>query len=671
MSNEKVKKAKTCIEKAADDMATLDAAGFGVIALRSNSETDARRVVEMYRYKKTDASFNKNNVADNIYEAVSTGMVRNLGKEFDWSKHGYSEKRNYPDHGAKNSLITKLSECIGATRKNRVLIYIPDITIIDSGKDNKDKIKQTQINLIKEIARLKRRWETNALVVIAIADDQMCEQLAGVPYILDIPCPDYEEIVDIINDVQSECSIGKAALNSAQVRSLAEKMRGLREDKIRSIFYIAYSKRQSPSKKDLEEAAKEAKKQLIEGVAGLKWEDRGKVELGGLTSLTEWIKSKRYVFLYPRAAKEKLASPPKGILLCGLPGTGKSTLACYIAEKLGGIPMLRLDISMMKDRLVGNTEAKCEAALRTVESVAPCVLMLDEVEKVLSGVGSGNAHETTMGMFSMILNWMQEERDKPIFVIATANKTDSLPSEFMRKGRFDEVFFVGVSTENDCREILKIHLDKKRDVVKSENWDDEIDENGEVIRKGDLTLIIDEFIAAAERLRRFMNGADIESMVNAAFCRLFSDKIKEIKDPNTLKIIDSNSSTITMYTCDEVERALIAELESTRTYFDGNLRTTAKYWIEMYTKNFRDAGGKKGILPTEKGCFDETEFTFEKSILFDDRAPHSLNSVGYKNLLDEYLAIDDNGTPKTNLSYDRALRYTLASAIYDLKPGRK
>lgn len=664
MNKEKLKTEKNCIEKTADDVAVLDAAGFGVLYLRCNSETDSRRVVDLYRYKKYETSVGKT-TPDNVFEATSLGTVRNLGAPFDWSKHGYPEKKSKTNHGGNNSLMTKLSECIDPkTRKNRILIYIPDISIIRNEENEHNEIKQAYINLIKEIARLKRQWESNALVVIACTDGVMCEELNGIAYVQDVPCPDFNEIVSIIDKVQNECSTGRVTLDSAQVKSLAEKMRGLREDEIKSIFYMAYAQHKSPKKEHLEEAAHKAKKQLIEGVAGLKWEDRGKVKLGGLTKLTEWIESKRFVFLYPRAANEKMAAPPKGILLCGLPGTGKTTLACYVAEILGGIPMLRLDISEMKDKWVGNTEAKCDIALRTIESVAPCVLMIDEVEKVLSGVGTGGAHETTMNIFSKILNWMQEKREKPVFVIATANKTDGLPSEFMRKGRFDEVFFVGVSTENDCREILKIHLDKKRDVVKSKNWDDETDKAGKVTRKGDRTLIIDEFIGAAERLRRFMNGADIESMVNAAFCRLFSDRIKGIKDPNTLKIIDSNSGTITMYTRDEVERALIAELESTRTYFDGNLRTTAHYWLEMYTKNFRDSGGEKGILPTEKGCFDEDKLTFNRGILFGN---NNDKNKGYKELLDELLSVKDNGANKYSMGYDEALRYTLASAIYDLK----
>ena len=152
---------------------------------------------------------------------------------------------------------------------------------------------------------------------------------------------------------------------------------------------------------------------------------------------------------------------PKGLLLLGVPGCGKSLTAKSIAS-FWNMPLLRLDIGKVYQGLVGSSEDNIRKAIATAEAVAPCVLWIDEIEKGLNGVQSSGSTDggVTSRIFSTILTWMQE-KTSPVFVVATANNINLLPPELLRKGRFDEIFFVDLPTTQERQNIFSIHLKKK------------------------------------------------------------------------------------------------------------------------------------------------------------------------------------------------------------------
>lgn len=160
---------------------------------------------------------------------------------------------------------------------------------------------------------------------------------------------------------------------------------------------------------------------------------------------------------------------PKGVLLVGIPGCGKS-LAAKALSNMWKKPLLKLDLGKLFGSLVGDTEAKTRRALEIAEAMAPAILWIDEIEKGLSGVGSSGKTDSgvTSRMFGTILTWLQE-KEAPVYVIATANNISSLPPEFLRKGRFDEIFFVDLPSEEERKEIFKIQIEKKK--RKSKNFD--------------------------------------------------------------------------------------------------------------------------------------------------------------------------------------------------------
>ena len=181
--------------------------------------------------------------------------------------------------------------------------------------------------------------------------------------------------------------------------------------------------------------------------------------IGGLEILKQWLVKRRHAFT--SEARDFGLPIPKGILLLGVPGCGKSLTAKAVGAAWQ-MPLLRLDVGKIFGGLVGASEENMRKALKTAEAVAPSILWLDEIEKGLSGTGSSNMSDggTTSRVFGTFVTWMQE-KTAPVFVIATANDVRSLPPELLRKGRFDEIFFVDLPTQEERGEIIKIHLKKK------------------------------------------------------------------------------------------------------------------------------------------------------------------------------------------------------------------
>lgn len=188
-------------------------------------------------------------------------------------------------------------------------------------------------------------------------------------------------------------------------------------------------------------------------------------DVGGMENLKEWLKKKQLA--YDKEARDWGLKEPKGLLLLGVPGCGKSLIAKSIASSWN-MPLLRLDVGKVFQGIVGSSEDNIRKAIATAEAVAPCVLWIDEIEKGLSGVQSSGATDggVTSRIFSTILTWMQE-KTAPVFVVATANNINQLPPELLRKGRFDEIFFVDLPSQKEKENIFSIHLQKNRQNVSS------------------------------------------------------------------------------------------------------------------------------------------------------------------------------------------------------------
>ncbi|MEB3267655.1 MAG: AAA family ATPase [Leptolyngbya sp.] len=205
------------------------------------------------------------------------------------------------------------------------------------------------------------------------------------------------------------------------------------------------------------------KKQLIRrnGILEFMEVDETINSVGGLEELKHWLTQRSNAFT--ERAREYGLPQPKGMLILGVPGCGKSLIA-KTTSRLWGLPLLRLDLGRVYDgSTVGRSEANLRNALRTAESISPAILFIDEIDKAFAGsTGSSDSDGgTSSRIFGTFLTWMQE-KTSPVFVMATANRVERLPSEFLRKGRFDEIFFVDLPNEEERKEIFQIHLQKRR-----------------------------------------------------------------------------------------------------------------------------------------------------------------------------------------------------------------
>jgi hypothetical protein len=179
-------------------------------------------------------------------------------------------------------------------------------------------------------------------------------------------------------------------------------------------------------------------------------------DIAGISRVREWVRRRRAVFLDPSATP--MLDPPKGLLLLGVQGCGKSLAAKAIAGGFG-VPLVRLDFGTLYNKYQGETEKNLREALASTELLAPCVLWIDEIEKGLAGGGDdGGVSRRVLGY---LLTWMAERKTK-VFVVATANAVDELPPELLRKGRFDEIFFVDLPQEVVRGEIFALHLARRQ-----------------------------------------------------------------------------------------------------------------------------------------------------------------------------------------------------------------
>jgi SpoVK/Ycf46/Vps4 family AAA+-type ATPase len=218
-------------------------------------------------------------------------------------------------------------------------------------------------------------------------------------------------------------------------------------------------------------------------------------DIAGLDALKAWLKKRRVAFVESPKAKEFGLTSPRGLLLLGVPGCGKSLCARAVASEFE-LPLVRLDPARLYNRYLGETEANLRHAIRTSESMAPVVLWIDEIEKAFAAGGDedGGVAQRILGSF---LSWMQE-RTGDVFVVATANNIDRLPAEFLRKGRFDEIFFVDLPDAEVRREIFRIHLERR-------------DQDAAVLGLDELAELTEGF-----------SGAEIEQVVIAALYTAFA-----------------------------------------------------------------------------------------------------------------------------------------------------
>ena len=333
--------------------------------------------------------------------------------------------------------------------------------------------------------------------------------------VFDIPLPTTSEILTIINEFIADLEI---KVEQDTINDIALSFKGLNEFQIKQILNLAYQDGGCIDKEDKLLILRE-KEQFIKKSGMLEIVNFSETinDIGGLENLKEWLARKAKVFSNLDKAIKFGVDVPKGIMIIGMPGCGKSLTAKATAS-LFKIPLVRLDVGRLLGKYVGESEENMRKALKLSEAISPCVLWIDEIEKAFAGVGGdGGGNDVTTRLFGQFLTWMQE-KENTVFIVATANDISSMPPEFLRKGRFDELFFVDLPNGEERRKILDIHLKKRK------KWKRGIDS-----------------IALIKETEGF-NGADLEAVVKDTIEMAFIDGKESITTEDLLKSVKDTKS---------------------------------------------------------------------------------------------------------------------------------
>ena len=272
--------------------------------------------------------------------------------------------------------------------------------------------------------------------------------------VIDFALPDASALQQVLNGIVE--STGKTPPDEITTAALIDAARGLTTTEAEDAFALSVveAAQLSPVIVAREKAQAVRKNGLLELIETKESLD----SIGGLDQLKEWLLKRREAFT-PRAIEYGLPTP-KGVLMLGIPGCGKSLTAKATASVFG-IPLLRLDAGRIFAGLVGQSEANLRSVIQTAEAIAPCVLWVDELEKAFAGSKSSGSTDggTASRVFGSFISWMQEKRT-PVFIVATANDVSQLPPEMLRKGRWDEIFFVDLPTREEREAIWAIQVRK-------------------------------------------------------------------------------------------------------------------------------------------------------------------------------------------------------------------
>lgn len=353
--------------------------------------------------------------------------------------------------------------------------------------------------------------------VIVITSSPIWTNLQRLGMGIELALPEEKELYVLIKNVvstyQNQITLEWDENNFKEAATI---LLGLTEIEVKNVISSLIAKG-SILKTDLVEL-KFAKDSMFSEINGLeKIEVDPTIAFGGLDGLKEWLDEKRKL-LSPDKKEEmqrRGIKPPRGILIVGVPGCGKSLAAKAIAVKWQ-MPLYLLDFATVQGRYVGQSEQQLKEALETAEHVSPCILWIDEIEKGLSGA-SGDSGVTSR-MIGQFLFWLQECK-KEVFVVATANDINNLPAELLRKGRFDEMFFVDLPSDTERSEIIKLYLLKYLNVK-----------------------VNDEFITKLVSLSSGFAGSDLESVIREIAYQVVANNIQLTES----LFIDTFSKTVSL-----------------------------------------------------------------------------------------------------------------------------
>lgn len=364
--------------------------------------------------------------------------------------------RGWEDNGSGKGSVMAALDRIGKTAVEEYTLFV----LRDLHPILKYPYSSTSAPVIRELRNLTRELKRSKKTIVLTSHAlELPEELQEEVTVIDFPLPNIQEINHLISHVVEKPE--QLQVSGLVKEQLVKACQGLSRARIGRVLAKALAAKQQINESDIDGVLEE-KQQAIRQTGILEFcNSRESLKnVGGLENLKQWVKMRQDAFT--DEARRYGIPNPKGVLLVGIQGTGKSLSAKTIACEWR-LPLLRLDTGRLFGGIVGESESRVRQMIQLAEAIAPCVLWIDEIDKAFGNIISGGDGDsgTSRRVFGSLITWMQE-KTSPVFIVATANNVRILPAELLRKGRFDEIFFLNLPSESERQDIFKVHLQRLR-----------------------------------------------------------------------------------------------------------------------------------------------------------------------------------------------------------------
>ena len=424
--------------------------------------------------------------------------------------------RGWEDNGSGKGSVMAALDRIGKTAVEEYTIFV----LRDLHPVLKYPYTERNAPVVRELRNLTRELKRSKKTIILTSHAlELPEELKEEVTVIDFPLPNFQEIDRLISHVVAKPE--QLQVTGLAREQLVKACQGLSRARIGRVLAKALAAKQQINESDIDGVLEE-KQQAIRQTGILEFcnSKESLKNVGGLENLKQWVKMRQDAFT--DAARSYGIPNPKGVLLVGIQGTGKSLSAKTIASEWR-LPLLRLDTGRLFGGIVGESESRVRQMIELAEAIAPCVLWIDEIDKAFGNIISGGDGDsgTSRRVFGSLITWMQE-KTSPVFIVATANNVRILPAELLRKGRFDEIFFLNLPSEAERQDIFQVHLQRLRPTR---------------LREFDLGVL-------AKRAENF-SGAEIEQVVIDGLYRAFGTFVNgQRRDLTTEDILRSIEDTV-------------------------------------------------------------------------------------------------------------------------------
>ncbi|MEG5046819.1 AAA family ATPase [Microcoleus sp. B4-C1] len=424
--------------------------------------------------------------------------------------------RGWEDNGSGKGSVMAALDRVSKTAVEEYTIFV----LRDLHPTLKYPYSEKSAPVVRELRNLTRELKRSKKTIVLTSHTlELPEELKEEVTVIDFPLPNVQEIDSLISHVVEKPQ--QLQVSGLAREQLVKACQGLSRARIGRVLAKALAAKQQINESDIDGVLEE-KQQAIRQTGILEFfNSRESLKsVGGLENLKQWVKMRQDAFT--DEARRYGIPNPKGVLLVGIQGTGKSLSAKTIASEWR-LPLLRLDTGRLFGGVVGESESRVRQMIQLAEAIAPCVLWIDEIDKAFGNIISGSDGDsgTSRRVFGSLITWMQE-KTSPVFIVATANNVRILPAELLRKGRFDEIFFLNLPSESERQDIFKVHLQRLRPTR---------------LREFDLAVL-------AKRAENF-SGAEIEQVVIDGLYRAFGTFVNgQRRDLMTEDILRSIEDTV-------------------------------------------------------------------------------------------------------------------------------